>query len=800
MDKNHIVPKKLAEELMPEWAKQFKESPEKLIEKWLEWPPDIFALTTMLLKRTGIYRYVVTPHRGRAPYQRLLSNLTRKQRAEEPDEQATEWLNWIIGIRPQPPALLIKWMKTIFKDQCKLTLEPSPPDYQTCEDLLRLHTLADAACAGLGMMTGSYSDRMCAVQFLANYLLTVTGSLSRLPSRHGVVLPKMRTPQGGLTIRSFSHHLTFHRSEVDVLWQSIPWNNFQERENTLNILAIPFPLKIDYQAFRPVAYSGQNKDVDQFRYFDYAPTEEFEPGKVIRLLAAANKKVEQVDIIVFPESALTEEDLEKLQGALQSSHCQDQIPMIITGIRAKGDWEEGQNKVRLSVHFAGKWYNLGQDKHHRWKLDKSQLEQYSLRRSLSPQHQWWEAIDIPPRKLTFMVPNTWLTLCPLICEDLAQLEPISDLIRGVGPNLVIAILLDGPQLPHRWPARYVGVLADDPGSSVLTLTSLGMALRSKVQGHAPSRAIALWKGSNSGWESIDLANDSEAVLLSIWADFKEEFTADGRSDGGVTAALRLEEVHQLRGDEQLRLSPPKAVLKSRPLDLKELTAFSFLADAIIDAPSHLIHEFRLKVERSHGPFPLVDGIKPFSGIWRQIENALEKEKALAKKKEKVPKKSASTGKAPSWLRAFDDTVGQLCRFMIVRNKELNDWLLSPADTQEEAEQKIEQATKYDNNLKRWDSLVDDALVQLAKLEVDSLALADDDVHKEKFRLDRVIYISVIWAIYNRLLLAKRDIDPTHSQFKEDPFFDYQKLLRPYKDLSLKIERWVTRNNWSAPEG
>jgi 5-methylcytosine-specific restriction enzyme A len=52
-------------------------------------------------------------------------------------------------------------------------------------------------------------------------------------------------------------------------------------------------------------------------------------------------------------------------------------------------------------------------------------------------------------------------------------------MRSVGPNLVVALLMDGPQLTARWPARYASVLADDPGSSVLTLTSLGMCLRSR---------------------------------------------------------------------------------------------------------------------------------------------------------------------------------------------------------------------------------------------------------------------------------------------------------------------------------
>ena len=41
------------------------------------------------------------------------------------------------------------------------------------------------------------------------------------------------------------------------------------------------------------------------------------------------------------------------------------------------------------------------------------------------------------------------------------------------------LLLDGPQLTSRWAARYASVLADDPGSAVMTLTSYGMVQRSR---------------------------------------------------------------------------------------------------------------------------------------------------------------------------------------------------------------------------------------------------------------------------------------------------------------------------------
>ena len=50
--------------------------------------------------------------------------------------------------------------------------------------------------------------------------------------------------------------------------------------------------------------------------------------------------------------------------------------------------------------------------------------------------------------------NSWAVL---ICEDLARQEPAAELIRAVGSNLVIALLMDGPQLNNRWPARYAAV-------------------------------------------------------------------------------------------------------------------------------------------------------------------------------------------------------------------------------------------------------------------------------------------------------------------------------------------------------
>lgn len=39
--------------------------------------------------------------------------------------------------------------------------------------------------------------------------------------------------------------------------------------------------------------------------------------------------------------------------------------------------------------------------------------------------------------------------------------PVAGLLRSVSPNLIVALLMDGPQPKKRWPNRYASVLADD---------------------------------------------------------------------------------------------------------------------------------------------------------------------------------------------------------------------------------------------------------------------------------------------------------------------------------------------------
>jgi hypothetical protein len=178
-------------------------------------------------------------------------------------------------------------------------------------------------------------------------------------------------------------------------------------------------------------------------------------------------------------------------------------------------------------------------------LDKGQILRYSFGDSLNAAGVFWEKIDVSERACSFFVFRHGASLAALICEDLARTDPAGAVIRSIGPNLVIVLLMDGPQIESRWPGKYAAVLADDPGSSVLTLTSLGMVKRSVRPGATEPREVALWKEPGRNAEELKLPPGSHALLLTLSISSEEQFTLDGRSDGGNSVKISLTGVSQV---------------------------------------------------------------------------------------------------------------------------------------------------------------------------------------------------------------------------------------------------------------
>lgn len=588
------------------------ESDKKLIIDWfLKWPPDIFLLTSVILKNTGTYIHTITPPPGikdacwpdsHEPIS-LEDNEISSDRSSE-GEKVGMWKervaqiarDWKLGIVGQKKIDEVLYHKISTLCSCWdieiTTLYNCKEDavgakilsWELCKTILDLHVFADEAFRGIGILStdGNMSNEIPnghlvkLLHYQADLLLTVRGTLSRFPKHYGIILPKARTPQFGTTIRSFSFNLTYHSTEVDVLWRTLPWNNLDEQ--TINVMVIPWPREIFPTDFSSVPHPQNRIQLGNDRFFKFKRSKELDERvylDIIKQIKHAQKtEVKRVHMLVFPEASITYYEVKKLQWLLTACMDSGDVPMIIAGVAGENaekkakesinddlpyreyddDSDAPYNNVTMSVFFANYWYDIIQSKHHRWFLDNNQIRMYGLAGILTGSKFWWEHINIRRRSISFLSAAPWFTLCTLICEDLARLEPVSDVIRGVGPNLLIALLLDGPQLKERWPGRYASVLADDPGSSVLTVTALGMANRAKkkrdqndqtqddVAKNAKTVSVSLWKDMLTGFQQIEASGSRYMPILKLNAFWEDDYTADGRTDHKNSAIFVLQDI------------------------------------------------------------------------------------------------------------------------------------------------------------------------------------------------------------------------------------------------------------------
>jgi hypothetical protein len=154
------------------------------------------------------------------------------------------------------------------------------------------------------------------------------------------------------------------------------------------------------------------------------------------------------------------------------------------------------------------------------------------------------------------------------------------------PSLVITPLLDGPQLSSRWAARYASVLADDPGSAVLTSTSAGMARRSRPHGRDASPVIGLWKDPVRGTREIPLEADAEGVLLTASADLVTRRSGDGRKPVDNCTEFFDLGLHQVRAANAGSSGPTSRPTPTpAPLQSDELTILTSWAEAVAEVRS-----------------------------------------------------------------------------------------------------------------------------------------------------------------------------------------------------------------------
>lgn len=536
------------------------------------WPFDVFAVTSELLEVSGAYRFVVGGSaelgEGTCDFRPWLEAVGRGD-LSPPDKSTLDWTTvarklaaeWIQASTPmgavidsadkQLPRFAVQLGELLFSAS-------RDPVSRLRKELLRavlaVNAVADECASGCGLPprpeTGEDDsrgapDERAELRELATAMLTAGGTMSRLDTSYVRVLPKARVPKVGLTMRSMTHHATAIRTDIRVTW--VPNRDIcRSREPTdLVLLLMPWPSRVTTGSFRAVPEVWGSEPGYQYapgyRRFQFSPRSDTAAVNeyVHRALEAANRRESRVDGLIFPEQALSVSELKAARDAIfqkkdgtprypEPGH----VPFLLSGVRGERSntaqfWLYNEE---IEPRGPDSWQHYTQSKHHRWHLDRSQLSQYGLAAELSNESVWWEDIKLDVREVVFVAGNGWFTVCALICEDLARQEPVAPIVRAVGPNLVVALLADGPQLPSRWGSRYATVLAEDPGSSVLTLTSLGMATLGAGGLHPPNRTIGLWRDATGTCRPLELTQRATAGLLRVRSRWAAEYTADGRHD------------------------------------------------------------------------------------------------------------------------------------------------------------------------------------------------------------------------------------------------------------------------------
>jgi hypothetical protein len=560
-----------------------------IAERLLEWPPDVFALTNVLLGRAEAFRYALSVLEW--PPSRW------GDRARAVDQAGRRWGAWAEdGKGPLPELVAEEWH--ILRQGAEVPLEElaAGQHRRLCEALLTLHAIADEACAGLGVALDSSDGQGCVYRARGRELLARTGSLARIDTRLLRVLPKVVTPPTGRL--AFSRYACVQGPGIDARWHKIPTRHrgTDLRSEYATLLLLPWPLRVQASDFRPVG-EVHRPAKDPYGFFAFAPAAGLDLDLLDRVLLAARQEAGSVDMVLLPESAVDEGELDDLETLLDRHG----VVGLVAGVRQStpqpgrlpSNWLHMGFNPRLQKGGPlpsgqrAPWFHLRQNKHHRWSLNADQVEQYHLGAALHPHIRWWEAIDMPRLSIHF-VEVAEMVLTTLVCEDLAHSDDIAQLIRSVGPTVVLNVLLDGPQLTSRWTARYASVLADDPGSAVLTLTSYGMVERCRPHGMDPSRVIALEKDPTRGVREIPLEPGAQGVLLTVCMDRHTRYSADRRWPVDNSTCAYGVAVHQVRasGTGSAKPQSPSITSTEPILALDDLTVLTAWAEGVSEAAEH----------------------------------------------------------------------------------------------------------------------------------------------------------------------------------------------------------------------
>jgi hypothetical protein len=564
------------------------------------WPPDLFGICAYLLQESGHYQ-ALTPVDPKGPG----SGTGLVIDAIDRDTWTAAGRQWAKdGVMPEQVPKLWRFILDNLGRPLRLRLDQlAATDRTWIRACIGLMSMADEACHDLGFdeqfarnsnPTWIYSFvarieallRAKAVerQQATNAAYMVSSHLHSLTVEISedllAVQPKSRTPQVGATTRALSHNLALLPPvrKLAASWNKIPdvdtsthkklaSGDPAAEDRTLNILLIPYPYSIPDSAFEAEVIE---KSAPRWGWFKVIQTwlpddTSILTGFLMELIRKAHTEAKKADSlggtiqgIVMPELALDWRHHDALVTAIEASP-ELGIRFIVTGSSSNCDGALDDNdgtpgNFEITTTLARPAASSGnparisssRSKHHRWRIDGSQVRDYQLSHILREDVNWWERIALTERRVNTYAfgPESHFTV--LICEDLARADPVHELVRAMGPSLIFCILMDSAQIPQRWPGRHAMSLSEDPGSSVLTFTSRALIERSNavrarkaVAGGAAagvssvavepqSWSVALWRDEVKGPIQLHCPPSDHALVLRLEGAGVQERTFDGR--------------------------------------------------------------------------------------------------------------------------------------------------------------------------------------------------------------------------------------------------------------------------------
>ena len=187
-----------------------------------------------------------------------------------------------------------------------------------------------------------------------------------------------------------------------------------------------------------------------------APSEPFDISLADRVLAAAMEHTDHVDIVVLPESSVPEDQLASLETVL----ARHGVSLLIAGLEGSGTGPPPILELGALRRTARRAVVALPARQASPVVARSEPNRaVPPRCGARPASAVVGGARTPPAVPLFQLieRGDGYTIASLVCEDLAHIDEVIDAIRLVGPTLLVALLLDGPQLSSRWAARYASV-------------------------------------------------------------------------------------------------------------------------------------------------------------------------------------------------------------------------------------------------------------------------------------------------------------------------------------------------------